>query len=89
MTLEQMELTHGPALELVELDRRQTDVLRIELAWRPSDNALQLVLTNLRTGEAQIEDLEPTDGLDALEHPCAYSRVAAGWVRDAEALFAA
>lgn len=75
----------GPVLALEELHRRNTDVLDIELAWRRSDRALFLILTNRLTGDVDQLDVPPGQGMEMFEHPCSYSERASSWVKDAEA----
>jgi hypothetical protein len=56
-----------------ELDRRNHDCLDVRLLWRPSDDALAVVVDDERSGESFRLAVDAEHALDVFEHPFAYA----------------
>lgn len=56
-----------------ELDRRTGDGIDVRLLWRPTDDILEVVLDDERTGESFRIVVAPEEALDVFAHPYAYA----------------
>jgi hypothetical protein len=66
-----VELT-DPGL-IRELDRRHNDGIDIRLLWNQVDGRLLLAVSDSKTGDAFSIEVEPSDALEAFQHPYSYA----------------
>jgi hypothetical protein len=56
-----------------ELAFRANDGVAVSLLWCKADNALSVLVSDERSGESFQLFVEPTEALDAFQHPYAYA----------------
>ncbi len=56
-----------------ELDYRENDEIEVSLLWNRSNNTLNLLVCDTRTGESLEFPVQPSEARDAFEHPYAYA----------------
>ena len=65
-------MTTQPQIGARELDRRSNDGIDVALLWSPRTNRVWITLEDARTEESFELDIDPSDALDAFQHPYAY-----------------
>jgi hypothetical protein len=70
--------------QIRELDRRSNDGIDVTLFWESQTDRLFIALEDHRSGGSLEIDVEPSEALEAFQHPYAY----AGRAWDEEALVA-
>jgi hypothetical protein len=59
--------------DLVELDSREADGIRVDLLWEKIGNTALIQVFDGRTGEEFEVSVAPDKAADAFEHPFAYA----------------
>jgi hypothetical protein len=57
---------------VLELDGRASAGIEVSLLWRPTTNALAVLVRNEAEGEMFAVPVEPVEALDVFRHPYAY-----------------
>ena len=66
-----VELT-DPGL-IRELDRRHNDGIDVRLLWSERDDRVLLAVSDSKTGDAFSIEIEPSEALEAFQHPYSYA----------------
>ena len=70
-------IDHAPkiigARRIRELDHRRTDGIDVRLLWSQVDDAILLVVSDSKTGDAFSVEVERPDALEAFHHPYSYA----------------
>jgi hypothetical protein len=56
-----------------ELDSRSSDGLEVSLLWQPETNRLSVSVSDAKTGDDFVLDVDPVEAMDAFNHPYAYA----------------
>jgi hypothetical protein len=56
-----------------ELDRRRSDGIDVRLLWNQRDGSVTLAVSDSKTGDAFSIEIEPSDALEAFQHPYSYA----------------
>jgi hypothetical protein len=57
---------------VLELDGRASAGIEVSLLWRPTTNALAVLVRNEAEGEMFAVSVDPVEALDVFRHPYAY-----------------
>ena len=56
-----------------ELDHRSSDGVEVTLLWSPQTDRVWVSVADERRGDSFELDVDPSDALDAFQHPYAYA----------------
>ena len=60
-------------IELRELDHRNHDGFDVRLLWDAASGQVSIALVDERSGGSLTFEIEPTDAVDAFQHPFVYA----------------
>jgi hypothetical protein len=61
-----------------ELDHRRSDGIDVRLLWNQHDGSVTLAVSDSKTGDAFSIEIEPSDALEAFQHPYSYAAFTRG-----------